>query len=527
MEKYNNITEHNTIASRYNSLSTQRETFLERARECSELTLPFLIPPEDHSGSTTYDTPYQGIGARGVNNLASKLLLALVPPNAPFFRLQVEEFVLKDMEQDKPLKTDVEKALGEIERAVMGNVEMSADRVQIFECLKHLIVSGNCLLVVEEDGLRLFPLERFVIIRDGMGKVLEIITKETVSPKTLPENIAEQIQTQLEGDEKSVEIFTYVCRKDKEWEVMQEVKGIIIPESMGKYPLDKSSYIPLRMSSISGENYGRGFVEQYLGDLKSLEGLTRAIVEGSSASSKVLFMVSPNGTTRASHLANSPNGAIVEGSASDVSVLKVDKLGDFRIAYDTMQRIEQRLEHAFLLNASVQRQAERVTAEEIRFMAEALEQSLGGIYSILSQELQLPFITRKIHIMQKAKKLPQLPKGMIKPTIVTGLEALGRGNDRTKLVLFLQTLQENLGQEAMAQYVNLSEAIKRLATADGIETKGLIKSEEDLQAEQEAQAQQAQMQQMQDAGQQMAVKGMPQVTPETIEQAVNSIPQQQ
>ena len=172
-------------------------------------------------------------------------------------------------------------------------------------------------------------------------------------------------------------------------------------------------------------------------------------------------MVSPNGTTRASHLAQSPNGAIVEGSANDVSVLQVNKLGDFRIAYDVMQRIETRLEHAFLLNASVQRQAERVTAEEIRFMASELETSLGGIYSIHSQELQLPYITRKIHIMQKNKKLPALPKGMVKPTIVTGLEALGRGNDRQKLVLFLQTLQENLGQETIGQFVNLSEAIKR------------------------------------------------------------------
>ena len=119
------------------------------------------------------------------------------------------------------------------------------------------------------------------------------------------------------------------------------------------------------MSSVSGEDFGRSFVEQYLGDLRSLEGLTRAIVEGSSASSKVLFLVSPNGTTRASTLAQSPNGAIVEGSSNDVSVLQVNKLGDFRIAYDTMQRIEQRLEHPFLLNASVQRQAERVTAEEL------------------------------------------------------------------------------------------------------------------------------------------------------------------
>ena len=65
-----------SVASRYNSLSTIRETFLERARECAELTLPFLVPPKGHSEATRYLTPYQGIGARGVNNLASKLLLA-------------------------------------------------------------------------------------------------------------------------------------------------------------------------------------------------------------------------------------------------------------------------------------------------------------------------------------------------------------------------------------------------------------------------------------------------------------------
>ena len=217
-------TEQGSIASRYQSLSSSRETFLERARESSELTLPFLVPPSGHSDATRYPTPYQGIGARGVNNLASKLLLALVPPNAPFFRLQINDFVLKDMEQDKPLKTDVEKALGEVERAVMSEVEMSADRVQIFEALKHLIVSGNCLLVVEDEGTRLFPLERFVIKRDPMGQVLEIITKESLSPKSLPEDVAEIIQADLSGDEKSVDIYTHFCKRDKHFDVMQEVK---------------------------------------------------------------------------------------------------------------------------------------------------------------------------------------------------------------------------------------------------------------------------------------------------------------
>ena len=43
---------------------------------------------------------------------------------------------------------------------------------------------------------------------------------------------------------------------------------------------------------------------------------------------------------------------------------------------------------------------------------------------------------------------------------------------------------------------------------------------------QNALAEQQQMQQMQDATQQLAVKGMPLASPEVIEQAVNSIPQQ-
>ena len=67
-----------------------------------------------------------------------------------------------------------------------------------------------------------------------------------------------------------------------------------------------------------------------------------------------------------------------------------------------------------------------------------------------------------------------------------------------KLIQFLQTLAGTLGGESIAQYVNVTDAIKRLATADGIETKGLIRTEEDLQAEAQAQQEQMQQQKKQD-----------------------------
>ena len=476
-----------TAQGRYQSCSINREVFLERARDSSELTLPTLIPPKSASNVTRYPTPYQGIGARGVNNLASKLLLALLPPNSPFFRMKIDDYVIKELEGEQQLKTEIESGLSQIERAIMTDIELNADRVAVFEALKHLIIAGNVLLYVGEEGLRVFSLERYVCKRDPMGNVLEIVTKESLAPSSLPEEIVEAVKARLDSDEKTVELYTHVYKDKNKWSVYQEVKGIELPKSRGTFPLDATPYIPLRWNRVDGEDYGRGFVEEYYGDLKSLEGLTKAIVEGSAAASKVLFMVSPNGTTRARKLAESPNGAIIEGQATDVSVLQLNKFADFRIAYDAMRGIEQRLQLSFLLNASVQRDAERVTAEEIRYMAQELEDTLGGVYSILSQEFQLPYVMRKMRVMEKGNKLPQLPKNTVRPSIITGLEALGRGNDKNKLISFLSTLAQTLGADVIQQFVNIPDAIKRLATSEGIDPEGLIKSQEQIQQEMQQQ----------------------------------------
>ncbi len=478
--------------ARYRELENKRAIYLERAREVSKYTIPSLVPPQGHSASMKLVTPYQGVGARGVNNLASKLLLALLPPNSPFFRMKVEDFTIQELDAGDPgLTTEIEAALSQIEQAVMTEIETSADRVAVFEILKHLLVAGNVLMDMSRETLRVFHLDRYVVQRDPMGNVLEIVTRETLAPAVLPKSIQKLIGNKVDSTEKTVNLFTHIKRNGNHWRIYQEVKGTIIPESRGSYPLDRSPFIALRANRIDGEDYGRGYVEEYLGDLKSLEGLSRAIVEGAAAAAKVLFLVNPNGTTRAKTLAESPNGAIREGNADDVSVLQVEKFADFRIAYEQIQKIEERLSHAFLLNSSIQRNAERVTAEEVRFMARELEDALGGLYSILAQEFQLPYVKRKIHQMEKTNKLPSLPKETVKPMIITGLEALGRGQDLNKLDIFIGGLSQTMGPDILAQYMNLDDYITRRATAIGIDTKGLIKTQEEIQAAQQAAQQQA------------------------------------
>lgn len=497
-----------TAEARYRQLEQTRQSYLDRARDCSELTIPSLIPQDVHNETSDLYTPFQSIGARGVNNLASKLSIALMPPNSPFFRFMVEPYTLKEMAQDEAARTSIEQQLGEYERAVMSEIETSGDRVAMHEALKHLIVGGNVLLHVGADKTRVIHLDSYVVSRAPSGDVLEIVVVEHVSPNALDKATAANISGKLEGDEKTVEVYTHIERKNEFFNVYQEVKGTVVSGSKGRYKKGSVPFLPLRFSRIDGEDYGRGFVEELLGDLRSLEGLSQAIVEGAAAAAKVLFMVNPNGTTRMRTIAQAENTAIIEGNRNDVSVLQMDKFNDFRVAYQAMAGIEERLSQQFMLQSSVQRNGERVTAEEIRYLAGELEDTLSGIYSILSQEFQLPYVNRKIDVLTKAKKLPKLPDNIVKPTIVTGMEALGRGHDLRKLDMFIQGMTQALGPEVLQQYVNLQDYIKRRATALGIETEGLIKSQEQIAQEQQ---QAMQMQMMQQAAPGVAQEGVKQL----------------
>ena len=127
-------------------MELDREIYLERARRLSELTIPHLYPPKGANEATSYPTPYQSVGSRGVTNLASKLMLALFPPQAPFFRLDVDDLVYRQIEGDPQQKATIEQGLQKIEKAVMDSIESNNDRVAVYEALKHLIVSGNVLL---------------------------------------------------------------------------------------------------------------------------------------------------------------------------------------------------------------------------------------------------------------------------------------------------------------------------------------------------------------------------------------------
>ena len=491
-DEENEVKEDGTAASRYAKLEANRFPHLNRARECAKYTIPMLMPIAGHNNTTKFTTPYQGIGARGVNTLASKLLLALLPPNQPFFKLQVADAVLAEFGANRG---DVEEILSSIERTAMDDLNSSNARMVIFEAMKQLICAGNVLIHLPEktNHIRVFRMDRYVVRRDTMGNILEIVIREDVNPEVLPEEVLKSVGLDYQDDTNTnLPMYTRIEKSDEEdkYEVYQEINGVMLPDSYALYPKEKLPYLPLRLIAVDNEDYGRSYVEEYLGDLKSLEGLTKAIVEGSAASAKLVFMVNPNGLTKKKDLVESRNLAVITGINTDVTTLQAQKSNDFRVALDTAGKITDRLGYAFLLNTAIQRPGERVTAEEIRYMARELEDALGGIYSVLTQEFQLPLLIILLDRLQRNKAIPKLPKGIVKPAIITGMEAIGRSQDLERLHTFVQ-LATQLGA---AQFLNIDEIMARVGASIGIDTQGLVKSKEQIAQEQQAAQQAAMMQ---------------------------------
>lgn len=503
-----------TAAARYQRLVTSRDAYLQRARDCSKVTIPTLIPDAGEKDRGTLKTPYQSLGARGVNYLASKLLITLFPPNSAFFKLEIDDLVLRATEGGPEIKAEFDSALVNVEHAVMTAMETANGRASMHEAFKHLLVGGNVLLYVAEDGFRVIHLNRYALCRDPMGHVIEIVVEEEVYPEVLPADFLEAANADDDDSEgyssqKTLKLYTHIEYEDDKVHWYQEAKGKEIPGTHGMCDTDVSPWIPLRFNRVDGEEYGRGYVEEYYGDLLALEALYQAVLEGSAAAAKILFLVNPNGTTRPRTLANAANGSIIQGNATDVTVIQSQKSQDLSIANSVIDRIEGRLQFAFLLNTAIQRPGERVTAQEIRYMSQELEAGIGGLYSILTQELQLPLVRRLMHVMRKQRKLPAFPKGdggkaLVNPKPVTGLEAIGRGDDRNKLVDFITTVGQVLGPDVLQKYINVDEALRRLANSESIDTTNLVKTKEQLDGEAAA-ANEQMVQQQQQA---MVAQGM-------------------
>jgi hypothetical protein len=473
-----------TAKERFTTLNSKRDQVLQRGRDCADITIPALMPPEGADENTSLSTPYQSLGSRGVNNLTSKLRLALFPPGNPFFRFQIDPETLALIGGDDPEAAEaIEAAMQQLENDALALLEGGTDSVILHSAIKQLVVTGNVLLhMPKTEESRIFRLQNYVVVRDASGNWFEIVTQEKVSKYTLPDDAKGLlVEADDDGDE-DVTIYTHVRKEGNKAVWYQEIDEKEVPGSQGRTSYDNSPFIPLRWAALENENYGRGHCEEYLGDLRSLEDLSKDLVSFSAAAAKVIFLDRPNSTTDLEALQDAESGEFVEGNIEDIGVLQLNKFHDFQVAKSQIDDLSLRLSHAFLLTTGTVRNAERVTAEEIRMQAQELEDVLGGVYTVLAAELQHKVVRRLIERLKSQGRFPTLPSGAVSPVIVTGFEALGRGHELNKLRQYFADGVGMFGEAFMAEFDPAAVA-DRLSTHHNVDVQALRKTDEMKEAE--------------------------------------------
>lgn len=494
--------------------SIKKSSLLSRCEDYARVTIPYVFP-KTTQGDVEIQSSLDSTGARAVNFLTNKLVMTLFPENQPFFRLQVNNDLLKqmadaakagDQNADAVLK-DIDSQLAEKEKQAVQRLGYTRFRTEATSAMELLIITGNALMYHPVNGSpQVYSLRDYCVERDLSGNVLAFCTRDTKALGTFNKEIQDTLNASRKRKYKphdQVTLYTYVeLQEDTKYHLQQSVEDVPL-ESSGNWTQEELPWKVLAWKLLRGENYGHGLVEDHYGSFNALGILSEALVTGVAIAAEIKFLVAPTSVLDVKALNDSPSGSYHSGTKDDVTCVQLNKALDYQLVINAIDRLERHIAAVFLMNSAVQRDAERVTAEEIRYVAQELETSHAGVYSRLAVEWQLP--TALMLLARVGEKIGK--NSDIQPQIITGVDALSRAGEMDNFRAFVSDLSMiNSVPEDLRKGFSITELYQFLALRRGVDYMKFTKTEAQLQAEAQQEMQLQQQMQNNEAKNQLALE---------------------
>lgn len=451
-------------------------------------------------GNDPVERDYQSTGAILVNNLASKLVQYLFPVSTNFFRLR-DTAELKDFLRSIEGTGDVTQRLVDLERNASELLFDKGGYAQLHQLMRILIVTGNALLQRKAGKLIVHSPRNFVTLRDGDGAVLDCILKERVTYGRLPKEARLLFRTSNKGEFDLMDLYTRIKRITDEFGrekflVYQEVEQHRIGKSI-QYHKDLCPFIPVVWDLINSDSYGHGLVSEYAGDFARLSMLSEASAKYQIDACKVVNLVKPGSVADIDALAQATCGEYVAADPESVAKSETGDASFIGAISQVINMIENSLSVAFMYSANV-RDAERVTAEEIRMKVAEVDKTLGGVYSKLSEQLHTALAYLLCAEVSDDFRAA-IASDKLKVEMLIGTAALGRTSDIERLLNSIQVLSAVVPAAKQISTRFDTEAITdKVLLANNINLTEIMKSEEQLRSERDAAQRQMQsLQQMQ------------------------------
>ncbi len=515
-------------ATRTRPSASERYTDLLRYRPddeadiCAGLTLPYLKPDcaswmkKTKVGNQTVGCPRGIMNAHAVSTLASKLSGVLLPHTNGAFRLEVAANAritapdpsgegTVELELGEREQRELEQYLTRVTRWIYTEIGHRALRQVLEEAERSAIVCSMGLIHMPRgQKARGFRFDQFVINTDGFGNLLELIVRQRLGFKALPDVVRSTLIQKNQGspeklqalESQDFDFFTVVERTPGEEEngvanfiEYQECLDEMVPGTLTEYgPKRKLRRIPwilVPWRRIADSMYPTSLVSERKSIHAQHEGLSAALQLIAIMASDRKRVVKP-GFNDPDEFNESPAGSTIQGdpAPSAMGVTGLGDVGDVQwltqlnaITMSFLQRV-----YGVYDTSSVE-PVERRTGIEASMIARELNAANQGVYSLHVELVQIPIIELLLDeaLNEEALLGTALKKlrSAINPRVIGGLDALGRDDEAggwAKFYGLVRAAQES-GFSARS---NESILYREMAAVCGVNLGGIALNEDEL-----------------------------------------------
>jgi hypothetical protein len=473
-----------------------------KCMQYAKWTLPQLMVDttlQSDGRGAVLERDYQEVGPLLVNNLAAKLAALLFPASRPFYEAELSDQL---RERAKARGIDETTLVAEFAKLVLKSCKRlfkNASYAQLVQATRHLIVAGNVLVHRDSKDQRCstYGIQAFACRRDGRGVLLDTVLRERSYIEALPPDvqrvlrIAHPSKYRRPDDAPPVELYTRIERKVGTtgrvyFEVTQQADDQPIG-TPGIYPEHLCPWQVVTWNLIVGEHYGRGLVEDYAGGFAKLSDGSEAATLYAIEIMKVVHLVAPGTGADIDELAQAESGQYVQGMQGSVQAHEAGDGLKLQVMRSELDQVFGNLARAFMWKANT-RDAERVTAFELKQDAIEADNVLGGTYSSLAETWQVPFAHILMH-EENPTTLAGILDDSIKLDIIAGVPALGRSIDLQNLLTAAQDASVIVPALAsLSKRVDPEKLFQIVMAFSNVPTDDFTKSETQMKAEAEAEA---------------------------------------
>lgn len=468
---------------------------------------------------------YDSTGIHSNEMLAAGLHGMLTNPASEWFSLRVKGD--NEAINESPEVKDWLEATG---HAILG--ELSAPAVafpsHIHEYYLTLCSIGTSVMFIGEpatrEGIRFQTIHiEEVFVADNADGIVDTVFRtfkmslRQIAQKWGEESMSPRMKRLWEKKEydKEIELLHCVYPRDdvgqgKEAADQLPIASVYIDEKekhvIKEGGFHEMPYMVSRWAKSTGEVFGRSPAMTSLPDIKMLQEMMKTTIKAAQKIADPPLLVPDDGVL--GPVRTIPGGLNYYRSTSGARIEPLLTGGNIPISFEMMEDIRNRIRQTFYLDQLQFWGGPTMTATEVLERTERTLRLLGPTLGRLQSEFLGPMIERIFGVLSRDRRLPEAPEILADTEIsIEYVSPLARAQRQTETQGIMRTIElaaPVAGMDpAAAQVIKGAETVRYIAKLNGVPPK-LLKSDDDLAEEAQAQAQMMQAQQTMEMMQQGA-----------------------